>query len=164
MAGHVPEYLIQGSSSSRKWDEMILGSLLHSDSLLSGVTHGDSVQHRRFLSLSCSSQRKGSYEPQVKSSTTRFPVGWEVAFCALKYFLKFKIQCTVFQTDIPLGFCLRSMIQESYFKVTSATLWMYHQKTILPAYRWLPAVNDSHMGLNSCEPLAFVSVMWNRHI
>lgn len=117
-----------------------------------------------FLSLSCSSQRKGSYEPQVKSSTTRFPVGWEVAFCALKYFLKFKIQCTVFQTDIPLGFCLRSMIQESYFKVTSATLWMYHQKTILPAYRWLPAVNDSHMGLNSCEPLAFVSVMWNRHV
>lgn len=117
-----------------------------------------------FLSLSSSSQRKGSYEPQVKSSTTRFPVGWEVAFCALKYFLKFKIQCTVFQTDIPLGFCLRSMIQESYFKVTSATLWMYHQKTILPAYRWLPAVNDSHMGLNSCEPLAFVSVMWNRHI
>lgn len=29
---------------------MISGSLLHSDSLLSGVTYGDAVQHRRFFS------------------------------------------------------------------------------------------------------------------
>jgi len=63
----------------------------------------------------------------------------------MKMFKKFKIQCIVFQKQMPLGFCLRSLIQESYFKVASAALWMYHQRRVLPTCGWLPVVNGSHV-------------------
>lgn len=69
-------------------------------------------------------------------------------FLCIKMCKKFKIQCTVFQNQTPLGFCLRSLIQESYFKLASAALWMYHQEIILPTYGWLPAVSGSHVDLS----------------
>lgn len=51
----------------------------------------------------------------------------------------------------PLRLLLEEFDTRILFQSGFSYIMDFHQKMILPTYRWLPAVNDSHMGLNSCE-------------